>query len=711
MLEKIAFQKKLISKEDCIKAMKACRSSDDYENALKRFFIENNLISEETITQLINTSAGIKILQSTIRFGSLAVKMRFISEKTLKAALAFQKRMLTGNKQPKMIGQILLEAGKLTRQQIEQVMEEQKRIKQTGIKSSRNEPEPAPNKPVPDVPEPETDKPEADEPEADKPESVEESIPQSESIEGGLLLDIEDHGMTAYLRKTNDFDSNFIPEDIYSILSAKGIHYGLANESAVEGFINSSGFQTNRFKAAQGTPREKGRDGRIEYYFDTDHLKAGGMDEKGNIDFKERGEIPRTKAHQLLAEKFDFEEARPGRDIFGSELPVRTVKDVVLNAGEGVSISEDGKRAFSQISGHPKLSWSGSISVEEFFQVKEDVGYKTGHLVYDGNIHVNGCLKSGFKIKGNDVKIKEIDGGEIYAQGDVKIMDGANGAKIFAKGHVTVNFIHDSHISCLGNVYVEKEIVDSTIENSGACQVKTGKIINSKICSNQGVHVKNIGTDKTDPSTIIVGRDVYVKNELIRIEKQIIESEKEKNKLKKKQQNLRYENEWYQQSAIRVANEIDKVTGDRRRIENSLKELENRSKDKKEILNLKTLLKQKQALYSRLNDNLNERFNVIETNEAQIKKVSLALDGHDDLINDLNAERENYLDWEESNPGKSEVIAEGKVLAGTIVHGRHAQRELKEIVSNARIKECKLSNQGDNTNLFEIQIHDNIKKR
>ncbi len=696
MLEKIALQKKLISKEDCIKAMKACKSSDDYENALKRFFISNNLISEETINQLINTTAGIKILKSTIKFGSLAVKMGFINEETLNAALTFQKKMLSGNKQPKMIGQILLDSGKLTRQQIEQVIEEQKRAAQADTKSGQKKPEPSPEGPEPIV---------------DEPDTVKESTRQSENIEGGMLLDIEDEGMSAYLRKTQNFDSNFIAEDIYSILSAKGIHYGLADESAIEGFINSSGFQTNRFKAAEGTPRKHGRDGRIEYYFDTDHLKAGGMDEKGNIDFKERGEIPKTEAHKLLAEKFDCKEARPGRDIFGNELPVQPVKDVVLNAGEGVLISEDGKKAYSQISGHPKLSWSGSISVEEFFQVKEDVGYKTGHLIYDGDIHVSGSLKSGFKIKGNDVKIKEIDGGEIYAQGDVTVIDGANGAKIFAKGHVRVNFIHDSHISCLGNVYVEKEIVDSSIENSGACQVKAGKIINSNICSNQGVHAKNIGTDKTDPSTITVGQDLYVKNELIRIEKKIIESEKEKNKLEKKQQNLRYENEGYQQSTIRVANELDKVVGDKQRIKSNMEELEARSEDKKEILNLKTLLKQKHALYSRLNDQLNERFNAIETNEAQIKKVNLAFDGLDDLIDDLNDERENYLDWADSNPGKSEIIAEGTVIAGTIVHGRHAQREIKEIVSNARIKECKLSNQGNDTNLFEIQIHDNIKKR
>ena len=701
MLEKIALQQKLISKQDCIKAMEACKSSDNYEAALKDYFTSNHLISEKTITQLVNTSDAIKIMKTTMRFGTVAVNMGFISKDTLEAALNLQKKSTSINERPKLIGQILLESGKLTKQQIDLVVQEQKKLSQTDALSSQTK-----NTMVSE--QKETTKPVIPAPE---PEPIKNYSNEPETIEGGMILEIEDGGMSAYLRKTDTFDDNLIEEDIYAILLTKSIQFGLADEEAVQGFIKSSGFKNNRFKVASGINRVIGKDARIEYYFDTDHLKAGGMDKEGNIDFKDRGEIPRIEANTLLAEKFPLKEARAGRDIFGNELQIEPAKDVFLKTKFGVLISEDGRYAYSEISGHPKLSWSGNINVVDIYMVKENVGYKTGHLAYDGNIEVLGSLKSGFQIKGWDVKIKEIDGGQIHAEGDVTILEGVNGATIFSRGHVTANFIHNSEISCLGNLYVEREIVDSKIETSGSCQVKTGKIINTQITSNQGVHAKDIGTDKTHPNAIVVGQDLFIKNELVRIEKQIIESEKKKIQLENKKDSIFIENQEHHESTTRIANELEKVSEDQQIIENQLKDLESKSKDDNEIKKLIPLLQQKQILFSQLDKQLNERFDHIEKNETKTEQISETLDTLDDQIEDLNQERENYIDWQDTNPGKSVVIADGKVCAGTIIQGKHAQKEIKETVINVQIKEGGLSGDMGNTNLYEIQIHDNFKNR
>ncbi|MFH2092710.1 MAG: FapA family protein [Pseudomonadota bacterium] len=718
MLEKIALQKKLISKQDCLKAMEACKTADNYETSLKEYFILNNLIPEKTITQLINTTDAIKIMQTTMRFGTVAVSMGLISQSVLESALNIQRRSIAINERPKLIGQILLESGKLSKEQISQVVQEQKKLSQTGVHpsqtqtpdgeepqqseqkkavESKTDPAPAPKpKPVKPVPE---------------PESVYDNPGEPEIIEGGMILDIEDGGMSAYLRKTDTFDDNLIVEDIYSILLAKNIQYGLANDSAVLGFINSNGFRKNRFKIASGSPRIIGRDARIEYYFDTDHLKAGNMDEEGHIDFKNRGEIPIVEANTLLAEKFPLQESKTGRDIFGNELLANPAKDIELKTKAGVVISQDGRYAYSEIAGHPKLSWSGNINVVDLYLVKGNVGYETGHVAYKGNIEVQGCLKSGFQIKGYDIKIKEIDGGEVYAQGDLTIADGVNGAKIFSRGHVSANFVHDSEISCLGNLYIEKEIVDSKIETSGSCQVNMGKIINAQITSNQGILAKDIGTDKTHPNTIVVGQDLFVKNELLRIERQIIESEKQKIKLENKKNTLVIENQGYQQATARIANELDKASGDKKTLEDESKVLETQPDAKKDLQNVKLLIKQKDILFLRLDTQLNELFDNIEKNDTKIEQINELLEDLEDQIEDLNQERENYIDWGEVNPGKPMITANGKVCAGTIIQGKHSQKEIKETVTNALIKESQFSGDMANINLYEIQIHDNLKTR
>lgn len=713
MLEKIALQQKMISQQDCIKAIEACKSSSNYEAALKDYFTSNHLLSEKTIDQLVNTSDAIRIMKTTMRFGTVAVNMGFISKENLEAALNLQKKSTSINERPKLIGQILLESGELSKQQIDMVVQEQKRLSQMDVPSSQTKNtmvseqkktiEPQKNEPTPHKAEPVDP--------SCEPEPINDYSQEPEIIEGGMILEIEDEGMSAYLRKTDTFDDNLIEEDIYAILLTKSIQFGLADEAAVNGFINSSGFKKNQFKVATGINRILGKDARIEYYFDTDHLKAGGMDKEGNIDFKDRGEIPRVEANTLLAERFPLKESKNGRDIFGNELQTAPAKDIFLKTKFGVVISEDGRYAYSEISGHPKLSWSGNINVADIYLVKGNVGYETGHLTYDGNIEVLGSLKSGFQIKGWDVKIKEIDGGRIHAEGNVTILEGVNGAKVFSRGHITANFIHNCEISCLGNLYVEKEIVDSKIETSGSCQVKAGKIINTQITSNQGVHAKDIGTDKTHPNTIVVGQDLFVKNELVRVEKQIIESEKQKIQLENKKDAIFIENQRHQESTTRIANELEKVSGERQIIENQLNDLESKSKDENKIKNLKTLLKQKQIIFSQLDKQLNERFDHIEKNEAKTEQIKETLDTLDDQIEDLNQERENYIDWQDTNQGKSVVIAEGKVCSGTIIQSKHATKEIKETVINVQIKEGNLSGDMGNTNLYEIQIHDNFKKR
>ena len=57
-----------------------------------------------------------------------------------------------------------------------------------------------------------------------------------------------------------------------------------------------------------------------------------------------------------------------------------------------------------------------------------------------------------------------------------------------------------------------------------------------------------------------------------------------------------------------------------------------------------------------------------------------------------------------------EVTVDGKIASGTIIHGSHVHKEIKETISNARLREVQVTAQSDDTKIFEIQIHDNIKK-
>ncbi|MCF6248440.1 MAG: FapA family protein [Desulfobacula sp.] len=691
MLEKIALQKGLISKENFQKAIDACKNIPNYENALKDYFISNNLISAKKLELLVDTLSAIKIIKKNMKFGEVALKLGFVDNQVLQEALLKQKKNAAKQKQPKLIGQILFETGKLNKEQITSIVNEQKRSN-LKLKTIKNEigPESTPEKSTPKQP----------------GMKEEKKFQSSEIIQGGMVLEIDENAFAAYLRKTEKFNDTVTVEDIFAILTGRMIQYGIVVDQMIEGFINSSGFRTNRFKVASGDKKVQGRDARIEYLFDTDYLKAGGMDEKGNIDFKDRGEIPKIDEGTLLAEKIPIKKSINGRNIFGQEIEAVPVNDIQLKTQTGAYLSEDGTRIYAEISGFPKLAWSGNINVLDLFIVNGDVSYETGHVSYEGNIDVKGCLKSGFQIKGNTITILEIDGGKITADGDVTIINGVNDATIYSRGHVSAKFIHNSTISCLGNLIVEKEIVDSKIDASGACKIDKGEVINSQISANKGVMVKNIGTERTHPNTITVGQNIYLENELLRIDEKIIDIQSSTKKEENKKARLELEDIRYHKTASKTANELDKARDEGHLLKQQIKAL---TEQPDELRSFKRQLQQNTALFNRLDKELNDCFDIIESNGTAIQDIKDQLLEFGELLDDLDYEKNNFTEWGKANDGNPLVVVDGKACSETIVKGIHSQKELKETISRAKIKEVSLKNNDTEYGIYEIQIHDNFK--
>ncbi len=698
MLEKIALQKKMITRDDYIKAVALCKSAENYEEALKDYFISNNLITAKKVEQLFRTVTTVKIIKKSMKFGDVAIKLGLIDQKILQTALQEQKISAAKNRQPKLIGKILFESGELTKKQIMLIMQEQKKIR-LKIKAGKNIPaKQVKTKPVPA----QSRKPD----EIKKPDTpLKKDFKTSEKIMGGMVLKIDKNSMTAYLLKTNDFDNSITTDDIYTVLATKMIQFGLVNEQIINGFIKSSGFKKKPFKVASGMDMIQGQDTRIDYYFDTDYLKAGDMDKEGNIDFKERGSIPKVKANILLAEKIPLKESRNGRDIFGYEIFARPVMDVVLKTEKGAYLSEDETKLYSSVSGYPKLSFSGAVNVLDVFSIKGDVGFETGHVIYDGNIEVKGCLKSGFRIKGHDVKIAQIDGGKITADGDVMILNGVNNATIYSRGHVSAKFVHNSSISCLGNLKVKKEIVDSNIETSGACLINQGEIMNSQIASNNGLQVLNIGTRRTNPNKITVGQDIFLANELKQIDEKINTIKLKTDKQESRKKRLIDDNDRHHQVTFQIINKLENCRNKKQTIKAQINKTADQSNENKVLKTFKDKLKHCTNLLKQLDKELNNEFDNIEKKQKKIHDIDLKFIIFEEQLSDLYFEKENFIEWGNANTGNPTVIADGKVYADTDIKGKYSQKRLYETISRVKIQEVLLEQ-----NLYEVQVHDNFRR-
>jgi uncharacterized protein len=67
--------------------------------------------------------------------------------------------------------------------------------------------------------------------------------------------------------------------------------------------------------------------------------------------------------------------------------------------------------------------------------------------------------------------------------GDIVVNGGVIGATIKTDGNVQARHIHDAAIEALGDVVVEKEIIDSRIQIGGACILNSGHILSSSIAA------------------------------------------------------------------------------------------------------------------------------------------------------------------------------------------------------------------------------------
>ena len=691
----LALKNQLVTKSELEVGLTQVRDAKDQAGALKDYFISQELISNKNVQRLTLAAKAITIRQKEYTFGAIALAKGFINKSVLDLALEDQQNDIKEKKKPRLIGDMMVAAGLLTERQRDYILKLQNRVRKNAIAATVV----TPDGPAEKVPAPESSKAAADpetgiDPADDTDTGAEEkaslaaasqevTLLDPEIITGGIQLQVSSDFMAAFLTKTDQFDDNLLASDIKEELIDRGIVAGIVAEEMIDGFIQSTGFKTQSFRVAKGIRPIQGQDAKVEFFFNTDYLKAGGMDDNGYIDFKQRGEIPLVDKGTVLAEKIPRVEARWGQNIYGDEVMTEKGEDTPLRFGHGVVLSEDGLKLLADVRGYPKYSLSGVVFVHEEYTAGGDVDYETGHIEFDGNVNVKGCIKSGFKVRGNDVTTVELDGGIIEAEGDVKVDGGINEGSVYARGNVYAKFIHNSEINCMGDVYVQKEIVDSTIETSGSCSIANGKLISSTVTAKMGLMARNIGTEMGRPSVIKVGHDAFTQRELkknkaevARVKEEILGQESKRDKLKE-------QNTLLQKEITELAHVQDRAQLEQREIDTQL----NDPAAAADAEALKRRLKALLANVDEAENKLDHCFEKSEALESAMKKISRIIEKLQVQRDALVAERNNLSKWAKDNPGKAMVAVEGALLAGTQVIGKHSEYTAEKEIRHARISE------------------------
>jgi len=326
-----------------------------------------------------------------------------------------------------------------------------------------------------------------------------------------FTIDFSDNRIQAYLRLGKDAPKTMTVYMVEQFLQKNGVIFGIVEDASIEEWLYGNAGKGEKLLIAEGKQPVPPTQGEIHYSFPINFKRAGRLNPDGSIDYRDRGEVPHVEEDILLASKILAEPGKPGLDVTGMEIPVPEPVDPAFSAGPGTRFNEEKTAIFSTTPGEPHLDVMGVVSVNKEFKVEGDVGFETGNIDFNGNVIVPGTVKEGFKVKCVSLTAKEICGAQVDLSGDLNVSTGIIDTKLInVKGNIQAKYIHNSTINSFGDLTVQKEIVDSTIYLSGACNNERGVIFNSTLSAKLGIKAGTVGNESAAPSVLTVGVDEHL---------------------------------------------------------------------------------------------------------------------------------------------------------------------------------------------------------
>ncbi len=201
-------------------------------------------------------------------------------------------------------------------------------------------------------------------------------------------LTVSQNAMLAALSVNQEADVE--AGQILAALSKAGICYGI-RETAIEQALA----QRNKpLTVAKGTPLIPGTADSLTF-----HLPESLLSEEIAFtirkDMHRSAEIPFVKAGEKLVTRIPGTPGVDGKDIFGKPLKPPVLPLIQLRAMSGTTLSEDGQTILATISGRPHLRQEGNtfrLQVMPTFIHKGDLTIEAGHLSFQGDITITGCV-------------------------------------------------------------------------------------------------------------------------------------------------------------------------------------------------------------------------------------------------------------------------------------------------------------------------------
>ncbi len=318
---------------------------------------------------------------------------------------------------------------------------------------------------------------------------------------------------------------------IAGFLQSHGIVYGFDTERIRR--LEDEPSYRDRVKVAEGSQPKNGADAYIAYSFQTDTSQLHLKEKDGRVDFKELNLIQNVVEGQTLAKKVPAERGEAGRTVTDQMIAAEDGKDVTIEAGKNVTVTEDGMKALADINGQVVIA-AGKLNVEPVYVVAGDVNLKTGNVLFLGTVLVKGNVDDGFSVKaaGNIEVMGSVGKCDLDAEGDVVVhqgIAGKGGGNVRSGKGVWAKFIENANVESADLVVVSDGIINSRVRTDKAviCKGKRASIVGGRISASEEIKAKTFGSVGGMETVLEVGYDPKSKTRLEELTSRLSEIEDE----------------------------------------------------------------------------------------------------------------------------------------------------------------------------------------
>lgn len=337
--------------------------------------------------------------------------------------------------------------------------------------------------------------------------------------------------------------------DIVNSLKAHGVLIGFKEDEIAQALSQDRYMQD--ILAAEGVPVKNGKDAWIDYKVKVKREMELKEDDQGKIDFKELHLVENVVTGQILAEKIPAEQGVPGKTLFNKITPARDGKDIELKPGKNTILSQDGNKLSAENNGQVVLI-NNRLTVESVYRVNNDVGPKSGNVMFLGSIHVGGNVLDNYEVKAaGNIEIRgAVQKAKVEGEGDIIVQSGIIGrdeAVIESTGgSVITKFIQSAKIIAAQDVVVQESIMHSFVEagNQIICAGRRAQIVGGTIRATKEVQARILGSQAYTATHITVGTDPRILKQYEDITKLLLETDtslkekqREKSTLETRQKN------------------------------------------------------------------------------------------------------------------------------------------------------------------------------